>query len=51
MAQVVLFKLPLHRIRYIIVWVSVILQMYFDVTNELVVLSEYRNDWNWKLMR
>ena len=51
MAQVVLSKLPLHHIRYIVVWASVILQIYFDITKELVVLSEYRNDWDWKFMR
>jgi hypothetical protein len=45
MTQVVLFKLPLCLVRYsIIIWVSVILQVPFDITQELVVLGEYYDD-------
>ena len=51
MTQVVLFKLSPHCIRQIVICVSVILQMHFDVMQELVVLGEYRNDGDLKLIR
>ena len=45
MTQVMLFKLPLCLIRYSIgIWVSVILQIHFDITQKLVVLGEYHYD-------
>jgi hypothetical protein len=44
--EVVLFELSLHRLGYIVIRVSVVLQVHFDIAHELVVLGEYRNDRN-----
>ena len=44
---VVLVKLPHRCVNYIVIGVSVILQMYFDITQELVILGEDRNNGDW----
>ena len=51
MMKVVLFKLPSCDVRYIIIGVSVILQMYLDISQELVILGEDHDDRDLKLMR
>ena len=51
MMEVVLLKLSLRLNRYIVIRVSEILQIYFDISQELIVLGEYHNDrdWSWSL--
>jgi hypothetical protein len=46
MTEVVLLKMSLHHNRYIFIGVSEILQIYFDISQELIILGEYRNDWD-----
>ena len=48
--QVVLVKYSLCLIRYIVIRDSEILQIYFHVTQELVVFGKYRNDRDLTLM-
>ena len=48
MTEVVLLKLSLrHNRYYIFLGVSEILHVYFDISQELIVLGEYRNDRDW----
>ncbi len=45
-----LLKPSLHLIRYIVIWVSVILQMDLNISPELVVFRKYGNDRDLKLL-
>ena len=51
--QVVLLKYSLRRFRCIVIreFIREIEHLHFDIAQELVILSEYYNDGNFKVMR
>jgi hypothetical protein len=47
MTEVVPLKFPHCHIKYIVIGISKILQINFDIPQELVILGEYCNDRDW----